>query len=92
MPKLTSVPESFTLGGSDQTVIVIATQAGEGFREWVDRVLAERLAVAAKIVKPIGGYRLVAVLRAHPSRVTDIVESSGSEVDDLIALPADSLP
>ena len=95
LPKLTpSVPESFSLGGADQTVVVIATgiAPGEGLREWVDRLLAERLVVEAKIGHTIGDEQEVAVLRAHPARVADLVESGADYIEDLIALPADLLP
>lgn len=96
MPKLTSVPESFSLGGSDETVVVVATAApivpGNGLRKWVDQLIAERLVVEAKIGHTVGYDQEVAVLRAHPSRVADIVEASGDYVEDLIALPTDLLP
>ncbi|MBO0878980.1 MAG: hypothetical protein J2P17_01060 [Mycobacterium sp.] len=92
MPKLTpSVPESFRLGG-DEPAIIIATAARAGFRRWVDVLLTERLVVAAKVVDSIGGGQVVAVLRAHPNRVAEIVESGGDEVREVIALPADCMP
>ncbi|AHH16608.1 hypothetical protein NONO_c18080 [Nocardia nova SH22a] len=94
--KLTpAVPETITLGGIDQTVVVIATAApvapGEGLRDWVGRALVERLAVSARVGVTVGDEQEVAVLRVHPSRVTDLAESGADYIEDLITLPADLL-
>ena len=91
-----TVPDKITLGGADQTVVVIATAApvapGDGLRDWVGQVLADRLAVSARIGLTVGDEQEVAVLRVHPSRVTDLAESGADYVEDLITLPADLLP
>ncbi len=88
------VPERFVLTG-DQPVAVFATAPAESaptLEQWTRRLVADRLITAAKVGPTVDEEDTVAVMKTHPSRVTDVAESAPACVTDLFALPVNCIP
>ncbi|WP_280319784.1 hypothetical protein [Nocardia wallacei] len=87
--KLHSVPESFTLGLRDETVVALVASADEAaLAEWMQALLAAKQAVSGKIVPAAFGERVVAVIHTHPSFLPVIAAtSSAAGISDFVALP-----
>ncbi len=85
------VPEAMTLGGVDQSVVLLAiADDEEAVTRWMRELLVYRLAAAGKVMSSADG-RPVAVLRVHPDRLADIGERRPECVRDLVTLPRDLL-
>lgn len=83
------VPETMTLGGVDQTVVVLAFAAlsdETAIADWTRELATDRRVVSGTVTHAISGDRVVAMLRTHPRCLQSISDRRPECVTDLVAV------